>query len=428
MVRCFVSILCLLAALPARADTTLQFWHSMSGDKEQLIQSLVADFNADPANHGRIKVEPQFVGTYEEGLNKLRTSLMAHRGPHIVQITDIGTQVILDSKASVPIQDFIKDDPGFPLAQLLPQLRHYYEVDGKLHSLPFATSNPIIYYNADLYAKAGIKGAPQTYAELYTISKQLTNPAAKITGITWPLHSWFFEEFIAISGQTLVNNDNGRKGRATAANYTSPAAIQFVTLWATMVKDGIFANSGRGWDPAEQNFLAGRSAMLITSTSNVFEITKKAPFKVLTAALPKPPGATGGTITGGNSLWILGGKPAAEQQAAYEFVRYMASKPVQKTWHTKTGYFPIRADVIDELEKEGFYKKNPGAWTAIDQLRSSPDTPATRGALLGTFPEARVHLESAIERVLAGQAEPEVALAKAKAQTEEALARYNKGR
>src|SRR5262249_40940531 len=150
------------------------------------------------------------------------------------------------------------------------------------------------------------------------------------------------------------------------------------------VQDGVFANVGRGWDPAEQNFIAGRAAMLITSTSDIFEVLKEAPFKLGTAPIPaRSLSDRGGTIIGGNSLWILNNKPQAEQQAAYRFIKFMASPSIQEKWHSNTGYFPIRADVIDSLKKRGFYDKFPVAWTAIEQMRASPDMDATRGALMG---------------------------------------------
>lgn len=196
-----------------------------------------------------------------------------------------------------------------------------------------------------------------------------------------------------------------------------------------MVKEGSFTNVGRGWDPAEQNFVSGRSAMLISSSSDVFIFQSKAPFKLLTAPLPsKDPKVKGGTVVGGNSLWILKGKPAEEQQAAYEFIKWMASKPMQRKWHINTGYFPIRADLITDLQKEGFYKKNRAAWTIIQQLQSSPSMPATAGALAGVFPELREQIESAMERILNNGESPEVSLKKAKVEIEKALARYNKGR
>ena len=418
----------LLFAAPLRAaPATLEFWHSMSGEKGALLQGIVDRFNAAPENKDRVRVELQFVGSYEEGLNQLRTALLAGRGPHLVQITDIGTQAMADSGAIVPLQDFIDRDPDFPIGQILRPIRRYYEIGGRLDSLPFATSGPILYCNGDAFAAAGIKSPPRTFAELIADARKLTDPAKKTTGVTWPLHSWFFEEFLARQGALLADHENGRAARATALNATGPEAFAVVSLWAGMVKESTFANVGRGWEPAEQNFLAGRSAMLITSTSDVFEVQKKAPFRVLTGPLPtNDPKIPGGTVVGGNSIWIMKNKPAAEREAAYRFLKFMASKESQRAWHVGTGYFPIRADVIADLEKEGFYKKNPAAKTAIDQLRAAADVPAARGALLGAFPEARENIESALELILAGYRTPEDALAWAKSRTDDALARYNK--
>jgi sn-glycerol 3-phosphate transport system substrate-binding protein len=232
---------------------------------------------------------------------------------------------------------------------------------------------------------------------------------------------------MARQGALFTDHANGRDGRATSVNLTDPAGLALVELWAGMAKEGTFADVGRGWDPAEQNFLAGRSAMLITSTSDVFEVQKKADFRVITGPLPtRDLKVRGGTVVGGNSIWIMKDKPAAERQAAYRFLKFMASKESQRAWHTGTGYFPIRADVIADLEKEGFYKRNPAAKTAIDQLRSSADIPATRGALLGVFPEARDNVASALELILAGDRTPQAALAWAKARTDHAIERYNR--
>jgi sn-glycerol 3-phosphate transport system substrate-binding protein len=428
MARWFLTLVMLFPLLAQSTPLTLQFWHSMTGPKGELLQQIVREFNAAPENQGKLVVDFQFVGSYEEGLNKLRTALLAHRGPHIAQITDIGTQLMVDSKSITPLYHFTDSDADFPMAQLLLPIRRYYEVGGHMYSLPFATSNPIIYYNAAAFKKAGLTHPPKTYAELEEFSRKLTDKATKTTGITWPLHSWFFEQFMARQGKELTNHENGRSGRATEVNLTTPEAAEFVNLWARMVKEGTFSNVGRGWDPAEQNFLAGRSAMLITSTSDVFEVLKHASFPVATAPIPsKDATVKGGTIVGGNSLWILAGKPEAEQKAAYQFIKFMASKPIQRKWHSGTGYFPIRADLIADLEKEGFYKKYPAAKTAIDQLRGSADMPATWGALIGNFPEVRESIESAIEKVLAGRLETAAALKSAKEESDKNLQRYNRG-
>ncbi|NNN06169.1 MAG: ABC transporter substrate-binding protein [Elusimicrobia bacterium] len=416
-----------LSGRAAAAPIALQFWHSMSGEKGELLASVVDRFNAAPENAGKVRVELQFIGTYEEGLNKLRTALLAGRGPHLVQITDIGTQAMADSGAIVPLQDYIDRDPSFPIREILLPIRRYYEIGGRLYSLPFASSGPILYYNADAFAAAAIKSAPRTFAQLRDDARRLTDPARRLTGVTWPLHSWFFEELIARQGALLADHENGRADRATSVDLVSPAARAAVALWAGMVQDGSFANVGRGWDPAEQNFLSGRSAMLLTSTSDVFEIQKKASFRVRTAPLPGDgSNVPGGTIVGGNSLWILKDKPADERAAAYRFLKFMASKESQRAWHVGTGYFPIRADVIANLEKEGFYARNPAAKTAIDQLRAAADVPAARGALLGTFAQTREYIESALELILAGYQTPDAAMAWAQSRADDALSRYNR--
>lgn len=425
--RSFIVFIVIFSVRIWGAPAQLTFWHSMTGEKGKLLGELTEEFNRSPENGGRYEVVPQFVGTYEEGLNKLRTSLLAKKGPHIAQITDIGTQVMIDSQGVVPLQEFIDRDPSFPLKEILIPIKRYYEVDGRLASLPFATSNPILFYNVDAFEKAGIKEAPKTFAELREFARRLTNPKTKNVGVTWPLSSWFFEEFIALQGQVIVNQENGRSGRATEALYLTPEAIRFVTLWRDMNREKSFSNVGRGWDPAEANFLAGRAAMLIHSTSDVFEVTRKAKFKVSTAPLPKAEGVKGGgTIVGGNSLWIMKDKPSNEREGSYLFVKFMASRGVQKKWHVGTGYFPIREDLILELEKEGFYRKYPAAKTAIDQLKSAAINPATQGALMGVFAEARDQVESAIERVLAERMPVEEALKRAKVQTDDSLRRYNR--
>jgi sn-glycerol 3-phosphate transport system substrate-binding protein len=412
----------------AVAAPTIELWHSMAGEKEKLLEGIASDFNAQAGMAGRGQVKLVYVGSYTDGINKLRAALLAGKAPHLAQIYEIGTQVMIDSGAAIPLEDLAKGDASFGLDAMLPQVARYYRVGGKLYSLPFATSNPIIYYNVDWLAKAGAKAPPATWEEMTELAGKLADKKAKTAGLTWPLNSWLFEEFLARQGMPLLDQDNGRAGRATKALYDQDAGVAYVEWVKGMIASGAFANVGRDWDPPEQAFLAGRAAMLITSTSDVFFVSDKAPFKVATAPIPKPKASTapGGTVVGGNSIWVLKGKPAAEQQVAYEFVRFVASAPVQRKWHVGTGYFPIRKDVIDALEKEGFYKQHPNAKTAIDQLIGSAEVPATQGALMGVFPEAREQVESAVEEALAGKASAKAALAAAAERTGKALARYAK--
>jgi sn-glycerol 3-phosphate transport system substrate-binding protein len=119
-------------------------------------------------------------------------------------------------------------------------------------------------------------------------------------------------------------------------------------------------------------------------------------------------------------------KSRAQELASYEFLKFMASAEIQRRWHARTGYFPIRKDVLESLKAEGFYEKYAVAWTAIEQMRSSPATAATQGALTTAFPELRENVMTAIEEILSDTSDIPVALEKAKKRTDFTLLREAK--
>ena len=56
----------------------------------------------------------------------------------------------------------------------------------------------------------------------------------------------------------------------------------------------------------------------------------------------------GGVIVSGASLWILNNKSEAEQQAAWEFIKFLAQPDTQAFWHVNTGYFPAVGQACGE--------------------------------------------------------------------------------
>lgn len=127
----------------------------MSGNGEKAIKQIAADFNA---SHKDIQVEPVYQGKYDDSLNKLKASLGSNSGPDIIQVYEIGSKFMIDSKMITPVQQFIDADK-FDLSQLEPNITRYYTIDGKLNAMPFNTSNPILYYNKDAFKAAGLDPA-----------------------------------------------------------------------------------------------------------------------------------------------------------------------------------------------------------------------------------------------------------------------------
>ena len=151
-------------------------------------------------------------------------------------------------------------------------------------------------------------------------------------------------------------------------------------------------------------------------------------FEVGTGFLPKPEDASeGGVIVGGASLWIMNNRPAEEQKAAWEFIKYLATPEVQAIWHINTGYISrSRRKRTTSRSSWTIWRPIPQFKTAVDQLHATKLNPATQGAVMGVFPEARQIVEGAIEEVLNSIKSPQEALDGAQKEITSKIEQYNR--
>ncbi len=333
------------------------------------------------------------------------------------------------------MQDLIDADPTFDIGTFMPQVLNYYRVGGKLYCMPFNSSNAIMFYNKTLFKKAGLdpNKPPKTYEELLDYAEKLMVKDDKgnvvQAGITWNLHCWFFEQFMAVQNAPLTDNDNGRTGRPTKAIFNSDAGLKTFTFWNDLTKNGSMINTKvHDWTGARNLFISQKVAMIITSTSDVALMVKSAKennFELGTAFIPAPADAeSGGVVIGGGSLWMVAGKPEAETKAAWEFVKFMAQSAQQIKWHAGTGYFPVRKDAVEDLLAQGYYSESPHNLTAILQLLLSTQNYNSNGAIIGAFAEVRAIVESNVQKMLSGDMTPAEALAAAEKEATEAIRSY----
>ncbi|WP_032122071.1 ABC transporter substrate-binding protein [Clostridium amazonitimonense] len=410
--------------------TEIVFWHSMGGVGGESINKMVEDFNNSQSN---IKVTAQYQGSYDDAINKMKSAQQGNAGPDVMQLYDIGTRWMIDSTYATPIQKFI-DAEKFDISSLEPNLLGYYTVNDKLYSMPFNSSTPILYYNKDAFKEAGLdpEKPPKTFDEIKEISQKLTKKDAdgKVSqyGYSMAIYGWFVEQLIAKQGQTYANNENGRKDKATNVDFDkNGSAVKVFKLWKELFDSGNFGNFGRKTSDTQNAFIAGKTAIMIDSTSVLNSVMKgiNGNFEVGTAFLPKlSEGDKGGVSIGGGSLWIMDKKDEAKQKSAFEFVKFMVSSEQQVFWNKSTGYFPVTKKAYDSAELKETLTKYPQFQTAIDQLHESPLE--SRGALLGVFPEARQTIETNIESMLQGKMSPEEAVENSAKTINAAIEKYNK--
>src|SRR5215472_3219886 len=372
------------AAVPAKnvePANKLAFWHAMSGINGDAVNRIVDGFNK---SQNKIQVEAIFQGSYDDSLAKLKAALPTNSAPALIQVYDIGQRFMIDSGEIVPMQDFIDRD-SFDTSDFETAVLNYYKVQDRLYSMPFNASSAILYYNKDAFKEAGL------------------------------------------------DPGNGRDGRATRVVYNDDKGKSIVDWWKQGVDGGWFFNPGQaptGNDLAAQSFDAGKVAMYVESTARLrgHITTAQGKFEVGTGFYPRPNSAPadGGNIIGGASVYILKSRPAAEQQAAWEFVKYVSSPAVQSQWQSDTGYYAIRKAAYNEAPSKEWAGKYPQFLTAVDEIRQAPANRMTQGAVIGVFPEARARVQKAIESVLLGQETSSQALNAAAEEITASIDKYNK--
>ncbi|GLI06843.1 MULTISPECIES: ABC transporter substrate-binding protein [Paenibacillus] len=376
------------------------FWHAMSGDLGKHVQTIVDKYNA---SQNKVKVEAVFQGSYEEALTKLKSVGGTAEAPTIVQVNEVGTKYMIDSGFIQPVQDFM-DKEKYDISQLEPGILSYYQVDGKLYSLPFNASNAVLFYNKDKFKAAGLnpEQPPKTFGEIREAAKKLSKGDEK--GFAILIYGWFIEQLLANQGADFVDQGNGRSGTPTKSLINGPEGLAIFKWLDDMNKDGSLGNYGRKWDDILAAFQAGKVAMYLDTTGDTTYNVQNAPFQVGTGYLPVPDGKQPqGVVIGGASLWMMKSVAQEEKDAAWDFMKFVAKPETQAEWASNTGYFPITKAAYDQKTLKDTYAKYPQFLTAVDQLHNSKSSTATQGALISVFPEARLEVATSIEKLYGGQ-------------------------
>ena len=414
------------AAVAGEVDVTgteITFWHAMGGVNGEALDYLVEKFNAE--NEYGIKVVSEYQGSYDDALNKLKSAQMGNMGADLVQVYDIGTRFIIDSDWIIPMQNFMdKDEYDINLET---NIAAYYTVDDTLYSMPFNSSTPILYYNADMFEAAGITEIPTTFNEILEISDDLQTKGGASEVLSMGIYGWFFEQFLCKQGLSYADNGNGREGAATAVEFDSNGgALQILEAWKTLYDEGVAPNVGRGGDAGLADFSSGKAAITLGSTASLKQILEdvNGKFEVGTAYFPATgDDDEGGVSIGGASLWALDNGDQQKAAATWEFIKFLVSAESQAYWNAQTGYFPVTTDAYEEDVFKENVAEYPQFQTAIDQLHDS--APEYAGALLSVFSEARSVVETEIENMLNGKQSAEEAVEKMAKDINASIEDYN---
>lgn len=414
---------------PTYAKTEIEWWHAMGGALGQKVNQIASDFNASQSEY---VIKPVYKGTYPETMTSAVAAFRAKNQPAIVQVFEVGTASMMGAKKAVfPVYQLMEktNEPFAPNSYLSTVTAYYTTSDGKMISLPFNSSTPVLYYNKALFKQAGIEQPPKTWKEMGAVSQKLLDAGVKC-GFTTTWQSWTqIENFGARNNLPIATKNNGFDGTDTSFLFNQAPFVAHIQRMADWSKSGIFKYGGRQSD-AMPLFYTQECAMVMESSAGFAGIKENMKgIDIGVSQLPyddtlvdKP----ANSIIGGASLWVMAGRPDAEYNGVAKFFTYLSSPEVQADWHQATGYLPVTKAAYALTQQQGFYQQNPGADTAILQMTTSDSTANSKGLRFGNFLQTREIVDEELEKVWSGKQSAQAALDNAVKRGNEQLRRFER--
>lgn len=404
------------------------FWYSNSGPAVKAINQLVGEFNKK--NHGKIRVKASYQGSYAGVQQKFTAAVQSKTTPSILQMNDISTGYMIDSKQTTPVYELAKGDKSFSEKDIPEVARKYYSDSKGLLSMPMAIGEPALFINKTIAQKSGldVSNPPKTFDEVV----EWANLIHKKTGVYGfsmnMVDSWILEQLTAASGVNLCTPDNGRGNKKVSGiNVTNPLQLKVFKQIANMFHSGVGLNPGSNSGDMISSFTADKLGLVLTSSASYTILHPgNNPKNVIVAKFPKVGNSKkAGTPIGGNSLWIVSANHSKdEQKASYEFAKFMMSPHAQAVFSKASGN--LFANMNAKNEKEGISAlSDPNVKMFYNQLKDNPAYNESLGCRTGAFPSIRKQIISAFTESLNGK-DMNDAMKSAQIRAAKDIATYNK--
>lgn len=345
------------SALPA-------LWFSYGGKNREALLALVKAFGVEQPEH---RLRAVYQGDYFELLAKLRTAMHAGAVPAVTHVIAEVMPYLAEAGVLEPLDELEGLSGDLELVPELAQEGAFTPKPGRrLYGLPFNRSTPIAYLNGAVLDELGL-APPTTWEELERFAALATKGEGsdRRFGFACPIDWWFWVALVGQAGGELVDAE----GRYVLGAEAGERAL---ALWQRLVHEqGVMrpppGRDYNAWQVTNLDFLAGRAAMIWTSTAFLRYLEENAKFRVVAAPLPRD--VRHAVPTGGTMFVVPRAATSEEKRHAAAFLRFMVLPERANEFATKTGYIPVSRAGIAELERSGWYASHANDAVARDQLR-----------------------------------------------------------
>jgi sn-glycerol 3-phosphate transport system substrate-binding protein len=421
------------AAKATSKPVQITMWHSMTSANLTTLTNLTNQFNSSQRD---VHVNLVAQTSYSDTLTAYTTALSGGTSklPDVVQWENEDIQILIDSQSAVPAASAIAAD-HFSFSDFVPSMVNYFKVDGIQWAMPFNISSQVLYYDQNALTKAGLDptNPPANLAQLRTAAQKIVSSGTAKYGMSLKVDYTNVELSMALGGQTFLNKNNGRSGRATAVTFDDPLGKSIFSWWGGMLSKNLAQSTaftafdnllaiGSGIAPITIDTSAALGTIISVLSGGQYPNVKLgvAPFPLPTAKRAK----TGGAFVGGAGLYMVNKPTPDSVDASWQFIKFLVSPQSQATWASGTGYVPIRKSAVNLAPLAATWAAQPGFKVAYRQLLAGPTNPATAGSVTGAAPELLVAINDALSTMASGGS-PSTAIAQAVQNANAAISSYN---
>ncbi len=340
---------------PARAATALR-WSAIAFDPSALALWKQIAARAE-GNLPGISVTVE--GTsFNDYWTKLQTQLASGGAADLIQMQSLRFPAYAGRNVLRPLNDFIKADPAFDVADFYPGIRQAFEHDGQLQILPFDLGAFVTYINKDLFRAAGVPlpdaETPMSWAKLLEISKALTNPKTSTYGMVLAPNLESSIPWIWSNGGEIFSADL-KQARIADARSKEALGYLFDLLFTHKVAAPVTSLSNANF--ATEAFVGGKVAMYFDGPWRFVSVRQNAKFDWDVA--PFPAGAAGSVPWVAGSGWGISTR-SANPAAAWSLLKELTSTNSLKILDDAGRVFPARQSTFALRQPTDAAPKNVG--------------------------------------------------------------------
>jgi multiple sugar transport system substrate-binding protein len=346
----------------------IKIW--MSNNPEELAwgKQMVAQWNSA---HPKEKVTAQEIPAGKTSEEVIGAAITAGNTPCLVFNTSPAAVPQFEKQGGlVPLDDFA-GAKSYIEARSGGSADQYQSPDGKFYQMPWKQNPVMIFYNKDLFKKAGIDATNpplKTYDEFLAASKKIVDSKAAPSAIAPAPSSEFFQSwfdfyplYAAESGgkQTIEN------GKAT---FDDTAGQDVWNFWSQMYQAGYAPKEAYSGDA----FADQKSAMAVVGPWAIAAYKGKVNWGVVPVPTKEgmDPSAIH-TFTDAKNIGLY--SACANQKTAWNVLKFATSKDQDGKLLDLTGQMPIRKDLPTTYAD--YFSKNPEYKQFADQASRTVEVP-----------------------------------------------------